>query len=538
MGTAMALITINRTIVVAEHPDEVARRPQRRRSVRRVAAATALLAAAGFGATAALADPPAPQTQVTIIPLTLAHKVANVTIAANKTYSTQVSGANTTVPANATTVQITVTAKGAAGGTIDIYPAGNPSGGSGQTVSFPAGNVLSSNIVEEKIGEASKVTFLNNSAGSAVVTATLNGYSTQVTYADINGAGGTNGQVLTNTGTGTQWTTPNFAPGPANAGSTGDLLTKTATGSQWTTPNYATAPTNAGTPGDLLMRTPSGSQWTTPNYAPSPTNTIVIHPTGDYFANGDALRAALTTPGKYLVEIEGGNYYLGSAPLEFSTQKVLMGPGPDAAFITASGNISLNAGEISGVTLDFDGSGHLVADIGTSNLRNMEIDNEGDVANVTSMGLEVGTGATVSLYNSVIEAVSRTASTPSVAVLVNPNSNIFIRNSEITAFNNVPGPAATALSVFAFANVVGSRVQADGATATSSVILTHNNGNSVEINQSQVETVPTDVALNALNGSIRVGGSLIDGTAVHSGTGSTLCVDDYTRGYVARPTTC
>jgi hypothetical protein len=506
----MAVITIQRTIIVQDHPNEHVPRP-RRRAVAWVAAASAVMAGAGLAATSALASPqPQAVTNVTMIPLTTAHKVANVTIAANKTYSTQVSGANTTVPANATTVQLTVTAHGAAGGTLDFYPAGNPSGGSGQMVFYPAGNVLSSAIVEEKIGEASKLTIVNNSSGSAVVTATLNGYSTQVTYADVNGVGGSPGDVLTNTGAGAQWTTPNFAPGPANAGSTGDLLTKTATGSQWTTPHYAA----------------------------SPTNTTVIHPTGDSNADGATLRAALTSGAKPFVELEGGFYNLGSAPLEFADREVLIGAGPDATFVSATGNIGLNAGEITGLTLDFDGAAHLVADVGISNLRNIEIDNEGTVANVTAIGLEVGNGAELSLYNSVIEDVSRAATTPSVAMLVNANSNLFVRNSEITAFNNVPGPAASALNDFGFATVVGSRLQADGALASSAAVLTHNAGNIVTIDSSQVESGDVSaVALNALNGLIEVGGSLVFGTATHTG-GSTKCADDYNGGYAAIPSTC
>jgi hypothetical protein len=510
----MALITINRTIVVQEQPDPVVTRPHRRRTVRRVVVASAALAVGGLAVTGALASPQPnlSVTNVTMIPLSVPHKVASVTIAANKTYSTQVSGANTTVPANATTVQLLVTAKGAVGGSLNFYPAGNPSGASGQTLTYPAGNVLASTTIQEKIGEASKLTISNASAGSAVVTATLNGYSTQVTYADVNGVGGNAGDLLVNTGSGAQWQAP---------------------------PNTVPGPSNNGSPGDLLTRTASGTQWTTPNYALAPTNTTVIHSTGDLNADGAALRAALASGAKPFVEVDGGTYNLGSAPLEFANREVLIGAGPDATSILSTGNIGLNAGEISGVLLEFNGSAHLVADVGTSNLRNIEIDNDGTVPNVTAMGLEVGTGATVSLYNSVIEDVSRTATTPSVAILVNVNSIIFIRNSEITAFNNVAGPAASALNVFGFANVATSRVQADGAAATSAVVLTHNTGsNSVEINGSDVETVSTDVALDAINGSIRVGGSMIEGTAIHSGTGTTQCVDDYTRGYVARPTTC
>jgi hypothetical protein len=510
----MALITVNRTIVVRAHPEprrQAVARPRRR--ARGVAAASAVLAAAGLAATSALASPQ-PQlsvTNVTMIPLTVPHKVVNVTIAANKTYSTQVSGANTTVPANATTVQLLVTAKGAAGGSLNFYPAGNPNGASGQTLTYPAGSALVSTTIQEKIGEASKLTISNASSGSAVVTATLNGYSTQVTYADVNGVGGSAGDLLTNTGAGAQWQAP---------------------------PNSLAAPANSGSPGDLLMRTASGSQWTTPNYAPSPTNTIVIHPTGDSLAAGNTLRTALASGARPFVELEGGNYDLGSAPLEFADREVLIGAGPDASFVYSSGNIRLDAGEIAGVNLNFSGSGHLVADLGISMLRNIEINTTDNLANTTAIGLEVSSSAEAVLYNSEIQALSTTASTPSLAVLVNSNSNVFIRDSEITAFDNVPGPTAFALSVFGFATVAGSRLEAFGSLANSAVVLTHNSGNGVSINASQVEAVDqTAVALNAASGSlIEVGASLIGGTRV--GTGTLKCAADYTGAYVAIPSTC
>lgn len=511
---AMALITINRIVVVQEHPDDVVARPPRRRGVRRVAAATAVLAVAGVGATAALASPqPLSQTQVTMIPLSVPHKVAGTTIGANKTFSFVVSGGSTTVPANATTVQLAVTAKGASGGSLNFYPTGNPTGASGQTLHYLFGNALVSTTIQEKIGESSKLTVSNASAGSATITATVNGYSTQVTNEDVNGVGGSAGDVLTNTGSGAAWTTPNFLPGPSNAGTSGDILTKT----------------------------PTGSVWTTPNFAAAATNTTVIHPTGDYFANGAALRAALASGAKPIVEIEGGNYYLGSAPLEFADREILIGAGPDATFVTSSGNINLNGGEISGVQLNFADAGHLVADAGISYLRNIEIDTTAHAANTTAIGLEVSSTADVSLLDSTILVLTYSGTSPAISVLVNTNSVAFIRNSNITTDAEALGAPVYAINTFGFATVDTSLIQAfGGGSSSSAVVITHlSSNNSATIDASKVESGDvSNVALNALNGSIRVGGSLIHGTAVHSGTGTTLCVDDYTGGYVARPTTC
>jgi hypothetical protein len=134
--------------------------------------------------------------------------VTGGTIGANKTASYVVIGGASTVPSNATTVRINVTVKGAKNGTLNFYPAGNVAGGSGQTLSWTGGSSKSGTI-EENVGLGNKVTFANSSLGSATVTATITGYSTQVTAGDVNGVGGSAGQVLTNDGSGgASWQTP------------------------------------------------------------------------------------------------------------------------------------------------------------------------------------------------------------------------------------------------------------------------------------------------------------------------------------------
>ena len=53
-------------------------------------------------------------------------------------------------PTNATTVRLTVTAKGTKGGTLSFYPAGNPAGASGDTLDYPVGNGLVSTVIKEQ----------------------------------------------------------------------------------------------------------------------------------------------------------------------------------------------------------------------------------------------------------------------------------------------------------------------------------------------------------------------------------------------------
>lgn len=215
-----------------------ARRPWRRR-----ARLIATLTCTGLVVTGvAGAAPTTSTTDVAFVPLTVGHKVlSNVTIGINKTNSPVVAGGSTTVPTNATAVRLTVTAKGTKAGMLNFYPAGNASAGSGQSLSYPAGNVTVSATIEENIGQSDQLTFANSGAGSAIVNATLTGYSTQVTAGDINGVGGSNDQVLTNNGAGGAiWRDLDAAQLGGAAGSAGQNLTNNgAGGASWQTQGQA-----------------------------------------------------------------------------------------------------------------------------------------------------------------------------------------------------------------------------------------------------------------------------------------------------------
>jgi hypothetical protein len=184
--------------------DEQADRPHRRAGAwrRRAGAAAAAGCAALLVVGAAGASPTTSTTSVTFVPLTAPHQVLSASIAANKTASAVVIGGSSTVPADATTVQLTVTAKGTKGGVINFYPAGNVAGASGQTLPYPAGGAVTAATIQENVGQSGELTFANAGAGSATVVAKVIGYSTQVTAGDINGVGGQAGEVLTNNGSG------------------------------------------------------------------------------------------------------------------------------------------------------------------------------------------------------------------------------------------------------------------------------------------------------------------------------------------------
>ena len=151
-------------------------------------------------------------------------------------------GGATKVPSNATTIEIALTVSGstAAGGTVTVAPAGNPSGGSG-SVTWDGGESGQGNVATQ-IGTADDITF-TDTGGPAQATATIIGYSTQVTDGDVSGLDGNTGQVLTDTGSGAAWQTPSGVPSFAQIGSIDQHLSDT------------------GVTSVLSMALPAGNYW-------------------------------------------------------------------------------------------------------------------------------------------------------------------------------------------------------------------------------------------------------------------------------------
>jgi hypothetical protein len=136
--------------------------------------------------------------------------------ALNASHSAVVIGGTTRVPTNATTVELSVEAGGTAAGVMNFYPTGYVSGGSGQYLTWSAGGT-NTGTIEENVGLSNEVTFAD-SGGAATATASIIGYSTQVTDGDVSGADGTSGQVLTNNGNGASWQAPPGAGYEADGG--------------------------------------------------------------------------------------------------------------------------------------------------------------------------------------------------------------------------------------------------------------------------------------------------------------------------------
>lgn len=194
----MPMITIR---IERGAPREQTPRQRRRRNVgvAAVAGVSAIAAAALIGTSAHASG---------ISPVTPTHTLQNNTaVAANKSVSPVVSGSATTVPTDATRVQVAVSLTGElSSGTLKAYPNGNPAGVGG-SLAFTANTPVSTTMLVAP-GMANKVIFLNQSSGSVKLTVKITGYTTDVYATDINGAGGSAGQVLTNTGAGATWQTP------------------------------------------------------------------------------------------------------------------------------------------------------------------------------------------------------------------------------------------------------------------------------------------------------------------------------------------
>lgn len=224
------------------------------------------LAALGVGLGAGIfagANAPS-RTSVEFVSLSPPFKLeTSKVIATNGTLSAVVIGGSTGIPTNATTVELNVTAGGTSAGSLNVYPTNNFAGGSGQSLSWSGGGT-DTQTIQENVGLKDELTFALTGA-TAKVTATITGYSTQVTDGDMSGLDGTAGQVLTDTGLGAAWANPSVGATniTATGGSTGEVLTNNGSGAAWANPSVGVndiTPT-FGSAGQVLTNTGSGAKW-------------------------------------------------------------------------------------------------------------------------------------------------------------------------------------------------------------------------------------------------------------------------------------
>jgi len=204
-----------------------------------------------------------------IVPVAPHALQTNTSVAANKSVTPVVSGGATTVPTDATRVQFAITVtKPTATGTLIAYPTDNAAAASG-SVAFTAGGTGTGTLTES-VGLSNKVTFVNQSSGTILLTVKITGYSTEVRASDVSGTGGTSGQVLTNTGAGASWQAPGHAYEQSvgvsqftlNESSFTTVSSLTVPAGSYLVTWVATAFTNANSPDffGCYLRAPSGNQ--------------------------------------------------------------------------------------------------------------------------------------------------------------------------------------------------------------------------------------------------------------------------------------
>jgi hypothetical protein len=178
-----------------------------------IGAALAVTAGMSVGFTmAANATGGGSTTDVSFVTVSPAYKLLTArSMSTNSSLNEVVIGGRTTVPTNATTVELSVEAGGTTAGVMNFYPTGNSGGGSGQFLQWSGGGT-DTQTIQENVGASDELTF-NLVGATAKVTATIVGYSTQVTDGDVSGLDGTGGQVLTNNGSGgAAWQGPTGGP--------------------------------------------------------------------------------------------------------------------------------------------------------------------------------------------------------------------------------------------------------------------------------------------------------------------------------------
>jgi hypothetical protein len=169
-----------------------------------VCLAAAVVVAAGTASAIPLTGS---STDVSFVPIAEHAVLTNAYVFANGVNSPVVIGGTTTVPSDATRVQLRVSVKGSASGSLRVYPAGDLSDAQNDVAHWTSTKVGTA-TVGVSAGTSDRVSFVNVSARPINLSVTITGYSTQVAVGDVNGFGGTPGQVLTDTGIGAAWQTP------------------------------------------------------------------------------------------------------------------------------------------------------------------------------------------------------------------------------------------------------------------------------------------------------------------------------------------
>jgi hypothetical protein len=423
------------------------------------------------------------------------------------TISLVVTGGSTTVPVDATSVQLQVTVSaGTANGSMKIYPIGGATGAL-EVVRWASGQTVTTQFTVG-VGTAGKVGFHNLAGGTVTLDAAITGY-----YAAA-GATGPAGGVLTGS-----YPDPGLALGAVTPG------------------NISPA---GGSNGQVLTINGGNVTWQTPDFESALTNSRVVHPTGNPTSDGTQLRNAVLS-GYPLIVLEPATYAMGSSALTLPSGVNLIGGGPENTSITfsaaATGISAAGNQSISGVTIT-DTAGSTSAT--TVSAAGGTVSLVHDVVTINGSGTIVAASA-ASSTTLVVDDTKITATGTggfTEGVLVNSTSaTATINNSTIAmsitgtgnqAFGvNGLGPATVRNTTITSVGDAGTLADGIVVQAAAAVVSAYN---------SQVSG--TMYALAAYAGTIRAATSQVIGTAAHNAGATITCVGDFNAGFVALNTTC
>lgn len=453
-------------------------------------------------------------------------KIENdTTVGTQRAVSPVVIGGTTTVPHDASAVELSVDAVGGTNaGELKIYPAGDPTSSYLQYLTSDPG-VDATGTFDMPAGTKDEVTFANASPGSIKLLVTITAYTTD--------AFGPAGNGLTGS-----YPNPSIAPGAVTPGDLND---------------------SGAVPGQVLGETASGPAWT--NLPSTFTNTVVVHANSNFYAGGVALANAISSAQSHeAIIVEPGVYEINT-PVTVPAFVSIIGFGRgitivDSGISSGTAFTLTDWDRVSGIDFNSLASGvdFLVQGSGESDIDSSEIFSQ-TIGTASNVALD----DTGQLYASNDLVIAEQGGASATAIQV-ANGAFFTGNNISANANEHDGTAGTGTNTVldnsGYVDLTGSSLgtsaganevvvlgdQPTGrATITSTNMLTAGTGVSLEngsivVSDSQLNATTTLASTGSSPSYMHVATSLLNGTMTPNST--IRCVGDYDANLNPVPATC